>query len=288
MRGSSQAFVELKHSHLIMLEEDLLPAPDFLEFFEAAAPVLDSDPSVWCASAFNDFGMKSTASDRNRLLRTDYFPGLGWMLKRELWTSELRKKWPDFPSTGWDHWFRLSSTSKGRECIYPEVPRTVHIGIEGANVHESQGNAMEDRYAFAKERGSGFTAAADLVSDAYDSWLRRTVEGAQRISLSGLSRVQGGKVYVVPYVTEEFRSIKSAFNLWPDNPRSTHKGVIWLRGPNDAVVLVIDRRVSEMLKQSEQLRPHPRAKILTAHTAESCDARCSREAGMRCRSACCE
>jgi hypothetical protein len=40
--------------------------------------------------------------------------GLGWMIPKTIW-SELRERWPSAPTTGWDHWMRLSSTAKGRE-----------------------------------------------------------------------------------------------------------------------------------------------------------------------------
>ena len=42
--------------------------------------------------------------------RTSYFPGLGWMLRREVWL-EIGK---DFPDQAWDHWMRLNTTSKGK------------------------------------------------------------------------------------------------------------------------------------------------------------------------------
>ena len=41
--------------------------------------------------------------------RTSYFPGLGWMMRRELWL-EIG---PHFPFQAWDHWMRLDTTSKG-------------------------------------------------------------------------------------------------------------------------------------------------------------------------------
>ena len=45
--------------------------------------------------------------------RTSYFPGLGWMLRREVWL-EIGG---DFPDQAWDHWMRLNTTSKGSlEC----------------------------------------------------------------------------------------------------------------------------------------------------------------------------
>ena len=42
--------------------------------------------------------------------RTSYFPGLGWMLRRELWLEIGR----EFPDQAWDHWMRLNTTSKGK------------------------------------------------------------------------------------------------------------------------------------------------------------------------------
>ena len=42
--------------------------------------------------------------------RTSYFPGLGWMMRRQLW-EELS---PKFPRQAWDHWFRLPTTAQGQ------------------------------------------------------------------------------------------------------------------------------------------------------------------------------
>lgn len=52
--------------------------------------------------------------------RTSYFPGLGWMLRRELWL-ELG---PKFPKQAWDHWMRLASTSQGSANL-PRPPLPV-------------------------------------------------------------------------------------------------------------------------------------------------------------------
>jgi alpha-1,3-mannosyl-glycoprotein beta-1,2-N-acetylglucosaminyltransferase len=45
------------------------------------------DPSLWCVSSWNDHGQKPFVSDPTRLLRSDFFPGLGWMLRRDTWNS---------------------------------------------------------------------------------------------------------------------------------------------------------------------------------------------------------
>ena len=141
----NEAFVKRNHSHLILLEDDLevralfilvirlivratQVSEDFLHYFESTAWLIDHDPSLWCISAWNDNGfLVNTAGSRvrkqaiRRLLRTGYFPGLGWMIKRSTWMT-LRQIWPANPLTGWDMWLHVQTNfTWNHECIYPEV-----------------------------------------------------------------------------------------------------------------------------------------------------------------------
>jgi alpha-1,3-mannosyl-glycoprotein beta-1,2-N-acetylglucosaminyltransferase len=52
--------------------------------------------------------------------RSDFFPGLGWMMLRSLWL-ELREKWPE---AFWDDWIRDKNQRKNRSCLRPEISRT--------------------------------------------------------------------------------------------------------------------------------------------------------------------
>ncbi|CAM9884505.1 unnamed protein product, partial [Sphacelaria rigidula] len=47
-----------------------------------------------------------------------FFPGLGWLMTKELYQGELRQKWPN---SHWDHWLRDPKQHNWRECVYPEV-----------------------------------------------------------------------------------------------------------------------------------------------------------------------
>lgn len=53
-------------------------------------------------SAWNDNGFKGLPLNSRELRRTSFFPGLGWMLTRNLW-AELKPKWP---KGFWDDWLR--------------------------------------------------------------------------------------------------------------------------------------------------------------------------------------
>jgi hypothetical protein len=125
----SKAFDEFPHAPgIIIVEDDLLFSPDFLEYFHSVGPVLDVDDTAFVISAWNDNGYRGRVDDPFALARTEYFPGLGWLMSRKLYKGELEAKWP---TQHWDHWLRSVEINRGREIIHPQVPRTYHNGIKG-------------------------------------------------------------------------------------------------------------------------------------------------------------
>lgn len=116
-------------SRVVIVEDDMQIAPDFYDYFSALAPLLERDPSLYCVSAWNDNGIDALSRNASQLYRTDFFPGLGWMLSRALW-QELEPKWPPIY---WDDWMRHPDQTKGRQCIRPEVSRTANFGQKGVS-----------------------------------------------------------------------------------------------------------------------------------------------------------
>ncbi len=49
---------------------------DFFEYFIAVYPLLRDDPTIYCASSWNDNGLPDFVSDPTKLYRTDVFPGV--------------------------------------------------------------------------------------------------------------------------------------------------------------------------------------------------------------------
>jgi len=127
----NQVFNTFNHDQVIIVEDDLEVAPDFFEYFSATLPLLAADPSLWCVSAWNDNGKKGLIEEAapERLYRSDFFPGLGWMIRRDLW-AELSGKWP---RSYWDDWMRETAQRRGRACIRPEVSRTKTFGKVGVS-----------------------------------------------------------------------------------------------------------------------------------------------------------
>ena len=53
----------------ILLEEDLDVSPDFFSYFSQLVRVLDTDPSLYCVSAWNDQGYEHTSGDPTKVYR---------------------------------------------------------------------------------------------------------------------------------------------------------------------------------------------------------------------------
>ena len=128
-------------NRVIILEEDIEVAPDFFSFMHATAPLLDSDPTLLAVSAFNDNGKEGLVGDVSRLVRTDFFPGLGWMIPRRIWNEIAPPRWP--PGY-WDDWLREPEQRQGRQTIRPEVSRTFHFGSEKGASYNQFGEELLD------------------------------------------------------------------------------------------------------------------------------------------------
>lgn len=217
-------------SRVIILEEDLQIAPDFFEFFGATASLLDHDESVLAVSAWNDNGMAALVRDNQALYRSDFFPGLGWMLSRRLWVDELAAKWP---RAYWDDWLREPKQRKGRHIIRPEVCRTLHFGTHGVS------NAQYSDYLNTIRLNDEFVAfsALDLNYLARSVWDRDYLGRVRRAPLIGMRDFGSLKTDEVKEVRVGYTDLENSFPVvahWAgamDNvkagvPRTAYKGVV--------------------------------------------------------------
>ena len=109
----------------MIFEEDLEVSVDIMDYFSQMIPLLLSDKSVYCISAWSDNGFAHSSNDPGMAYRVEGMPGLGWILKRDIW-EEVEPKWlrPD-QDGDWDYWMRDNYNRKQRECIVPDVSRTL-------------------------------------------------------------------------------------------------------------------------------------------------------------------
>ena len=230
----TKIFDVLKYDTVVLVEDDMLVAPDFFTYFQAMAPVLHKDPSLMCVSAWNDNGMEGLISEdfADELRRTSIFPGLGWMMTRHLW-EELREKWP---AAFWDDWLREANQTKGRDCVFPTVSRTKTIGEIGSSVGQFYKKylariVLNDRYVDWED-----VSTKGLDRDVYRQELldhvaqATTVPGKKRDLRKAMKSAEGDLRTF--YTKLDFKSIADALGLMNDLkegiPRSSFEGIIRL------------------------------------------------------------
>lgn len=226
-----QVFGGLRHAAAVVVEDDLEVAPDFFEYFQATYPLLRADPSLWCVSAWHDNG-KEQMVDAGRpelLYRTDFFPGLGWLLLAELW-AELEPKWP---AAFWDDWMRRPEQRRGRACVRPEVSRTLTFGRRGV----SHGQFFDQHLKFIKlnQRFVPFTQLdlSYLRREAYDRAFLARVYGAPQLPVDTVRASEHqdlGEVRVQYSSRDSFKAFAKALGVMDDLksgvPRAGYRGIV--------------------------------------------------------------
>jgi alpha-1,3-mannosyl-glycoprotein beta-1,2-N-acetylglucosaminyltransferase len=243
-----ELFDERQYQRVIILEDDMEIAPDFFSYFLRTAPLLDADDSLMAVSAFNDNGFKGFVSDPKRVVRSDYFPGLGWMLNRRLW-SEWGPKWP---KGYWDDWLREPPQRRGRAVLRPEICRTFTFGRRGVSTGQ-----FYDKFLgrIALNRVNVNWAHEDLSylgKTLFDAEWRDTISAARAVSLDEAAKgmrvgVGGlgisGDIKVVYRSLERgpnpsFMSVAKRLNIMDSIkakvPRCAYLGALSLRLPGAA------------------------------------------------------
>ena len=270
-------FFEKNHSHVIVVEDDMRVSSDFIQFFEMAAPLLDEDATIWCVSSWNDNAFPHLDLPPHTLFRTSNFPGLGWMLRRELW-KELS---PKFPDDNWDHWMRASTTSRNRHCVAPFLSRNFNIGVGGATSNKQFYVQYIKNAQYNRGAGEPLGDLSYLLETNYARRLAdligrpKAVLRISDLSLQGLERaVQSGLSYVVPWVHEEYEQLASMLNIHP-TPRTHCNFTVWLKF-HGANILLVDRRRSLLTEEQYRIVPHPSLRAVPATSAGvSCHDVCS-------------
>lgn len=177
-----KVFNETRYDFVIITEDDLDIAKDFFSYFTWGKQVLLADSTVWCVSAWNDNGLPNLVNKdtAEKVWRTDFFPGLGWMLTRNLW-KELS---PKFPKVYWDDWMRTKEVRNGRSCLRPEISRTSHnMKVAGKGSSGGLYKAFLSNIAVSST-AVDFTLLPyeNMLKESYDEQLQQTLMDSQPVS----------------------------------------------------------------------------------------------------------
>ncbi|KAF2367928.1 Glycosyl transferase family 13 [Trinorchestia longiramus] len=237
---------------VIILEEDLIAAPDFYSFFNQTAFLLSKDPSLYCISAWNDHGALHTSRDVGQLIRVETMVGNGWMLSRKIY-EEIAEKWKASVSWGdWDLWLRTDRNAAQRECVVPSVSRVFHYGLTGAHV---KGIMTHVHFAGHLVTAVPHVALRDvekLMQQEYERQIYELLQGDQVVFLnSTLSPCHRyflpqnvSKTVVVFFKMSQrldhssWALIASCLGVWHLDTRGHHRGLIRLGFYNTTLLAI--------------------------------------------------
>ncbi|KAM5562775.1 alpha-1,3-mannosyl-glycoprotein 2-beta-N-acetylglucosaminyltransferase [Rosa sericea] len=235
-------FYKHKFSRVIILEDDMEIAPDFFDYFEAAADLLDKDKSIMAVSSWNDNGQKQFVHDPEALYRSDFFPGLGWMLTRSTW-DELSPKWP---KAYWDDWLRLQENHKGRQFLRPEVCRTYNFGEHGSSLGQFFKQYLEPIKLNDVPVDWKSMDLSYLMEDKYLKHFAEIVKKAKPVHGADLvlkAHNMAGDVRIQYNNQRDFERIANEFGIfqeWKDGiPRTAYKGVVVFRHQNPQRIFLV-------------------------------------------------
>lgn len=265
-----QVFDCLGFDRLIVLEDDMEVSVDFFSFFQRMASLLAEDPTLYVVSSWNDHGQGRHVRDPYRLYRTDFFPGLGWMMPRALW-DEFRDKWP---AAYWDDWMREAAQRRGRQSVYPEVCRNYNFGRHGASKGQYFNKYLKpvrlnDVPVPWKDVDLGYLqpsrCAESLDCVRCHHMVHRRYAADLQVALTAATPVDSVHAIVegqlqgdvkLTYGSEaQWRGIARALGILPEwkagMPRSAYRGVVTLHWNEARVFIVPAEEVQAKMLQSE-------------------------------------
>ena len=276
-----QAFTPAYRSG-VFFEEDLEFSPDFLELMLEGEKVLRADPTLYCVAGWSDYSMKNIPADPKRLIRTDVFPNLGFLITRAT-ALDILSRWPGYDLWGWDRWMRREVATLQRECIAPELSRVRHVGEDGVHVTN---NAWYRELPFATlPPGIGtFTEALSRMKiDDYDAEIRAELAEAEFVDVSDVKSPEfafkDGKHYIVPVEYNDCRNgniTRKAFMEPKYVCRSYHRGLMAARIGNNSRVYFVERRAGAQWLPRDLWEPHKRLKLIPSNRNETCKSLCGR------------
>jgi len=227
-----RVFSDPRTQRVILLEEDLEIASDFFDWFAATAPLLDADPQLMAVSAWNDNGMESFVKDEAAAYRSDFFPGLGWMMPRRIW-QELGASWPD---AYWDDWLREPAQRRDRHFLRPEVCRTFHYGKRGTS-NSQYGNFL-DTIRLAESHQKWREMDLDYLSTKarWDAHYLSKVRAAPQVQDKHAALASPEPEVKIAYGDGDFAAMAKTFGVMDNSkagvPRTAYQGVVsfWKNG----------------------------------------------------------
>jgi len=128
---------QTSYQSCIILEDDLVLAPDALHYVEAVERVMQRDPTIFTGSLFADNSYPLYAKDRRSFRRVSHFAGLGFVLTRRRYVDEVRRA-VQAGLQNWDEQIQKLMERRGLVSVIPEISRALHLRRTSNSLQQSK------------------------------------------------------------------------------------------------------------------------------------------------------
>ena len=189
------------------------------------------------------------------------------MINKKIW-NEIEKK---FPTDLWDEGMRVSTMSKNRDCIVPEISRNRNIGIIGANMNPRDYALKIQPLAFNKEIKNEYDLK-NLGASEYEAYMKNLISTSTFIK--NLYEVKGkGKIFTLPFKSHHRLNLQQSLFIPLQELRSHHQYTIILKHRGNILILAHER-LSPYLPKPYQIEKNPTMKIFAGAKAQTCNSVC--------------
>jgi len=163
----------------VILEDDLVLAPDALHYLEAVERVMQRDRTIFTGSLFADNSYPLYARDRRRFRRVSHFAGLGFVMTRQRYVDVVRRSaWAGLQN--WDEQVQKFVQSRRLVSIVPEISRALHLRRTSNSPEQSRPSHPFESQLLCDEILSEYNLD-HLQQTSYDRLIAETIQHRQYI-----------------------------------------------------------------------------------------------------------
>lgn len=256
--------------HMIVIEEDLLLAPDFMPFMANCLHTVNSDKSLAGAFAWNINGFETSSGNVSQVYRVQEFPGLGFLMKSPI-VQQLVDTWGQCcQDRAWSGW-QLKGVSL--EMLMPDVSRVYRTPLFGAEAQTdlARNLFLKPRKTHLAKEVPSFNMSS-LIADEYEAFLQAQIQLSQVVPPAvvvpcvlqespapDLSGFHKGPLKIIYYqnTTEDYSLLVKLCNCFGlvtldnDQPKNLHNGLLRFHHQERDIFLIgsetvyFDKRLEE-------------------------------------------
>lgn len=206
--GLKFAFDEFEIDACIVLEDDIVIAPDFYSFFIG---ILDLFRISKNFRGVNGFSIEKNPSEGNgSYVRVNYGLGWGWAITRDTFQS-VSKYWNGSENQHWD--FILEPYLRTGFVVNPIRSRILNIGFDESATHTKSDSQLGFKILESYQSLSTFQTNQLKETESQFLWRQDCIRISQR------TKLVENLIYLIGWISYGLQRIELISNKFPEYPR---------------------------------------------------------------------